>query len=105
RQDEVLRRTADDYERVVIWMEYDNYDQLALARLLAHYANARRPRVLELILVDEFPGSDRFVGVGQLPPEALRMLWSRRKPVSDAQLDLGREVWNAFTSSDPRRLA
>lgn len=105
RQDEVLRRTAYDYERVVIWMEYDNYDQLALARLLAHYANARRPRVLELILVDEFPGSDRFVGVGQLPPEALRMLWSRRKPVSDAQLGLGREVWNAFTSSDPRRLA
>jgi hypothetical protein len=105
RQDEVLERTADGYDRVVIWMEYDNYDQLALARLLAHYANARRPRVLELILVDEFPGSDRFVGVGQLPPEALRILWSTRKPVSDAQLALGREVWNAFTSPDPRRLA
>jgi hypothetical protein len=58
RQDEVLERTADDYERVVIWMEYDNYDQLALARLLAHYADARRPRVLELVLVDEFPGGD-----------------------------------------------
>lgn len=104
RQDEILERTADDYERVVIWMEYDNYDQLALARLLAHYANARRPRVLELVLVDEFPGSDRFLGVGQLPPEALRMLWSTRKPVSDAQLALGREVWNALTSPDPRRL-
>ena len=105
RQDELLERTADDYERVVIWMEYDNYDQLALARLLAHYANARRPRVLELVLADEFPGGDRFLGVGQLPPEALRMLWATRKPVSDAQLALGREVWNALTSPDPRRLA
>lgn len=104
RQDEVLERTADDYERVVIWMEYDNYDQLALARLLAHYANARKPRVLELVLADEFPGGDRFLGVGQLPPEALRMLWSTRKPVTDAQLALGREVWSAFTSSDPRPL-
>jgi hypothetical protein len=105
RQDEALERTADDYERVVIWMEYDNYDQLALARLLAHYANARRPRLLELVLADEFPGGDRFMGVGQLPPEALRMLWSTRKPVSDAQLALGGEVWNALASPDPRRLA
>jgi len=105
RQDERLARTADDYERVVIWMEYDNYDQLALARLLAHYASAKRPRVLELVLADAFPGGDRFIGVGQLPPEALRMLWLTRKPVTEAQLALGGEVWNAFTSPDPRPLA
>jgi hypothetical protein len=105
RQDGFLDRTADDYERVVIWMEYDNYDQLALARLLAHYANAKRPRVLELVLVDEFPGGDRFLGVGQLPPEALRMLWPTRQPVTEAQLTLGREVWNALTLPDPRPLA
>jgi hypothetical protein len=78
RQDEFLARTADDFERVVIWMEYDNYDQLA---------------------------RDRFLGVGQLPPEALRMLWPTRKPIGEAQLTLGREVWDAFASSDPRRLA
>ena len=105
RQDEILHRTADDYERVVIWMEYDNYDQLALARLLAHYASAKRPRVLELIQVDEFPGGDRFMGVGQLPPEALRLLWTTRQPITEAQLALGREVWNALTSPDPRALA
>jgi hypothetical protein len=105
RQDEILHRTADDYERVVIWMEYDNYDQLALARLLAHYANAKRPRLLELILVEEFPGGDRFLGVGQLPPEALRMLWPTREPVREAQLALGRQVWNALALPDPRPLA
>jgi hypothetical protein len=105
RQEEFLSRTADDYERVVIWMEYDNYDQLALARLLAHYANAKRPRVLELILADEFPGGDRFLGVGQLPPEALRMLWPTRKAVTEAQLALGSKAWNALTSPDPRPLA
>jgi hypothetical protein len=105
RQDEILHRTADDYERVVLWMEYDNYDQLALARLLAHYSNAKRPRVLELLLVDEFPGGDRFLGVGQLPPEALRMLWPTRRPATEAQLALGREVWGAFVLPDPRPLA
>jgi hypothetical protein len=105
RHDGELERTADDYERVVIWMEYDNYDQLALARVLAHYANARRPRVLELVLVEEFPGSERFYGVGQLPPEALRMLWSTRKPITAAQFALGHEAWDALRSPDPRRFA
>jgi hypothetical protein len=105
REDERLLRTADDYERVVIWMEYDNWDQIMLIRLLAHYADAKRPRVLELIVVDEFPGGKRFIGLGELPPEAVRMLWSTRRPVTEAQLDLGREAWRALTSPDPRRLA
>jgi hypothetical protein len=105
REDEILLRTADDYERVVIWMEYDNWDQIMLVRLLAHYADAKRPRVLELVTVDEFPGGKRFLGIGELPPEGLRLLWSTRKPITEAQLDLGREAWKALTSSDPRRFA
>jgi hypothetical protein len=104
-KDAILHRTADDYERVVMWMEYDNYDQLTLARLLAHYTNAKRPRVLELILVDEFPGGEQFWGVGQLPPEGLRMLWPTRKPVREAQLAVGRQVWDALILPDPRPLA
>jgi hypothetical protein len=100
-----LLRTADEYERVVIWKEQDIWCQTVLARLLAHYANAKRPRVLELIALDEFPGAERFTGMGQLPAEALRMLWSRRKPVTPAQLALGNDVWDAFSSDDPRRLA
>ena len=100
-----LLRTADDYERVVIWKEQDTWCQTVLARLLAHYANAKRPRVLELIALNEFPGAERFTGMGQLPAEALRMLWSRRKPITPAQLTLGNEAWDAFSSDDPRRLA
>jgi hypothetical protein len=103
--EQCLHRTAEDYERVVIWMEADSWDQLILARLLAHFANAKRPRVLELIAVDEFPGAARFIGLGQLPPEALRLLWPTRKPVTSAQLALGNEVWSALASSDPRNLA
>ena len=91
--------------RVVIWMEPDSWDQLILARLLAHYANAKRPRVLELIAVPEFPGAARYIGLGQLPPEALRLLWPTRKPVTQGQLALGNDVWTALASSDPRRLA
>jgi hypothetical protein len=96
-----LHRNAGDYERVVLWMEHDSWDQLVLVRLLAHYANGKRPRVLELIAADEFPGSQRYIGLGQLPSEALRLLWPSRKPVTPAQLN----AWNVLASDDPQPLA
>lgn len=102
---QLLQRSAEDYERVVIWKEQDNYCQTVLARLLAHYSNAKRPRVLELIVLDDFHGSERFMGLGNLPAEALRMLWVHRKPVTPAQLTLGNDAWNALSSDDPRHLA
>jgi hypothetical protein len=105
RGEQRLHRTADDYERVVLWMEHDSWDQLVLVRLLAHYADIKRPPVLELIVADEFPGSERYIGLGQLPPEALRLLWRSRKPVKPAQLMLGNDAWNALASDDPRPLA
>jgi hypothetical protein len=100
-----LHRSADDYERVVLWMEHDSWDQLVLVRLLAHYANAARPRMLELIVADEFPGGERYIGLGQLPPEALRLLWQSRKPVTSAQFALGNNAWDALASDDPRPFA
>jgi hypothetical protein len=105
RGEQRLHRTGHDYERVVLWAEHDVWDQLFLVRMLAHYAQARRPRVLELIAINEFPGGERFIGLGQLPAEALRLLWSTRKPVTDAQLSLGSDVWTALASDNPQQLA
>lgn len=94
-----------DYGRVVLWFEHDATDQLSLIHLLGHYANHRRPPRLELINIGDFPGARRFTGLGELPPEALRMLWTTRKAVSAAQLRLGLEAWRALANPDPRRLA
>src|SRR4051812_6590482 len=104
RRDTRLRHSAD-YARVVLWMEHDSWDQLVLVRLLAHYARAPRPRALELIGVNEFPGDARFVGLGQLPAEALRLLWATRQPVGAPQLAHGAGAWSALNADDPRRLA
>jgi Domain of unknown function (DUF1835) len=98
-------RDSADYERVVIWSEHDCYDQLTLTRLLGHYATQRRPAHLELINLGEFPGAKRFVGLGELPPEALRMLWATRKPADSPQLQLGLNAWRALADPDPRPLA
>lgn len=104
-RDERRLHDSCDYERVVIWSEGDCYDQLVQLRLLAHYAANRRPPRLELINVEDFPGGLRFIGLGQLPPEALRLLWAQRSPATAAQLSLGLAAWNALASDDPRALA
>lgn len=104
RDEERLHESAD-YDRVVIWSELDCYDQLVLLRLLGHYATNRRPPRLELINVGEFPGAVRFIGLGQLPPEALRVLWTTRRPATAVALKLGLDAWRALVNSDPRTLA
>ena len=99
-----LESAACDYARVVLWFEHDTYDQLILARVLAHFAERQTPAVLEMVTTDRYPGIDRFLGLGQLPPEALRALWETRTPVTDVQLDLGRRVWAALRAPEPGAL-
>jgi hypothetical protein len=93
------------YERIVIWSEYDPWDQFMQLRFLAHYASVPALPKLELINVDRFPGGQRFLGLGQLPAEALRLLWKTRLPATPSQLALGLAAWRALASADPRALA
>ncbi len=102
--EESLQSAAQRYERVVIWVEHDSYDQLVLARCLAQFA-AVAPARLDLISVERFPGDARFIGLGQLPFEALRLLWDERTPVSAQQLEAGRALWANVRRDDPTPLA
>lgn len=105
RNDEEVARAADDYERVVLWAEHDNYDQFMVIRVLALYAIGRKPRTFELIGLNEFPGAVRFLGLGQLPAEALRMLWASRRPVTAEMLELASRAWDALRFADPHPFA
>ena len=96
---------ARDYEAVNIWMEHDSYDQLVLAKLLDFFSDpAKRPGRLRLITVTHYPGVERFIGIGQLPAEALRILWNDFDDVNERQLVLGQSAWTALTAPTPEEL-
>jgi hypothetical protein len=103
RLDEIARSRA---HRIVLWFEHDSYDQLILARVLAALAEAppRRRAAVELVCIDAFPAVQPFIGLGQLGPEALRLLWESRTAVTPAQLRLGVAVWDALRAPDPSAL-
>jgi len=104
-EEQRLAAASRDYDRVVLWLEHDRYDQFVLLRCLAWFAEHGAPPRLELVGPSDFPGATRFVGLGQLPPEALRLLWERREPIGAEQLAFGRRAWAHFRAPDPRALA
>lgn len=89
------------WEEVVLWFEHDSYDQLILARLLATLPQGVRAF---LVCVDRTPGVARFLGLGQLAPEVLRLFYDGRVPVEPAHRQLGRAVWTALTDTRPEGL-
>jgi hypothetical protein len=99
-----LAGAAQQYSRMVLWFEHDSYDQLILARILAILAEQERPAQVELLSIHHFPGNARFIGLGQLPPEAIRMLWQQRQPVTAQQYSAGFQVWEALCADSPLAL-
>ncbi|WP_271271454.1 DUF1835 domain-containing protein [Aliamphritea hakodatensis] len=93
------------WQNVVLWFEHDSYDQLILAFLLSYFFRHAPDAPLELICVDRVPGVNDFIGLGQLSPELFRYLWDKhRTPVSNAQLQLGENAWQALCSASPEAL-
>jgi hypothetical protein len=99
-----LQAATSRYDRVVLWFEHDGYDQINLSRCLAQFAETP-PRQLEMVTLDHYPGAMRFIGLGQLPPEALRLLWGARQNVTAQQAQAGRTAWTLVRQADPTLLA
>ncbi|WP_078462651.1 DUF1835 domain-containing protein [Solemya velum gill symbiont] len=96
---------SHNHDAVYLWFEHDSFDQLILARLLDFFSEvSRRPASLKLISVDHYPGVEIFNGIGQLPPQALRVLWTEFSDVTPEQLVLGKRAWAAVRSSCPDAL-
>ncbi|HHJ2062790.1 TPA: DUF1835 domain-containing protein, partial [Pseudomonas aeruginosa] len=103
RQEYAGLERLGEYSRVALWCEADAYDQLFLVRVLAGMQTP--PEHLELIEIDRVPGVERFVGIGQLAPELLAWLWTRRRPLDAEALTLARAAWEAYRDPAPLRWA
>ncbi|MEZ9233089.1 DUF1835 domain-containing protein [Vibrio amylolyticus] len=91
------------FQRIVLWVEHDAYDQFMLLRtltLLQHNKDA----IVEVIEINHFPGTDRFIGFGQLPEEAIRSCWANRKTVNAKLMSQAQHCWQALRSSNPNTL-
>lgn len=97
---DALKRLGD-YDQVILWFEYDVYDQLILAYLLSElYAFDVLPDLF-LICVNQVPDVENFRGYGELSPEQLCGLWQQnRQPVTEQQLLLGKQVWRALCQTN-----
>jgi uncharacterized protein DUF1835 len=100
------------HDEIVLWFEHDLFDQLLLIRTLDLLARAPVPYVasgfsrttVSLICIGEFPGVERFIGLGQLDADQLASLLPKRKPVTTEQYALASETWRAFRADDPAEL-
>jgi hypothetical protein len=98
-RDDTLRRFAD-YDEVVLWFEWDLYDQLQLIQLLDFFADFSPDQLSDnttsLTLVAP-PGY-----LGSLPADDFPVLMDGRETITADMLALGRKAWNAFRTADPR---
>jgi len=107
REEQRLRQLPGDYQRIVLWFEHDAFDQLCFAYIAQHLSRANLDGiVLELVQVENYPGIDRFIGLGQLStqPQNLALLWQQRRPLTARDINIGCRIWQAFTGPNPSEL-
>ena len=59
---------------------------------------------LSIIQLGAHPEVPNFHGLGELSAAQLSNLLPTRSPITPNQLEIGRNAWSAFRSTDPRRL-
>ena len=108
KEERALRCLPDSYQRIVLWFEQDIYDQLCFAYVLHHMAKKNLVGVkLEVVQLEDFPGSGNFVSLGRLAhqqKEGLVFMWNRRRKIMDRDICFAVQLWHAYTSSNPESL-
>lgn len=100
-RDNALRRFAD-YEEVVLWFEWDLYDQLQLIQLLDFFADFSPGDLAETGTSVSLIAPAGYLG--NLPTEDFSVLMDGRESVTNGMLELGKTAWAAFRNSDPREI-
>jgi hypothetical protein len=100
-RDNILRRYCD-FDEVVLWFEWDLYDQLQLIQILDFFASASandRAETGTRLSIVNFEGY-----LGNLDPERFAGLFDARNEITESMLGHARGAWRAFRSSNPTEL-
>jgi hypothetical protein len=100
-RDDMLRRFTD-FDEVVLWFEWDLYDQLQLIQVLDFLADSSSEERAETGTRLSIVSFDGYLG--NLAHDKFAALHEKRREITDAVLESGRHAWEAFRSHDPRDL-
>lgn len=92
-------KTADQYDRVVLWFDACLFDQSMLCHILACMRLLNTVKA-DLLCIDAFPGIDPYHGLGQLTPDQLASMYGQRQQLSSSQLLFAEKVDKAFALQD-----
>lgn len=100
-QEETLSSFAE-HDEAVLWFEHDLFCQLHLLYLLNWFAH-RGPgeTKLSVVCIGEFPGREKFRGLGELTSDELASLFPKRQQVTRPQFELAAAGWQAYCSAKP----
>ena len=82
-------------DEIVLWLEFDLYDQLQLLQILDRLPLDGTPRVTA-VADDEY--------LGHLPVPRVAEIFAARRDVTSAERLAARDAWTAFRSPDPRAI-
>src|SRR5262245_45036774 len=89
------------HDEVVIWLDSKLSNQLMLIKVLDWFTRRELGRTkLSLICIGEYPGQERFLGLGAMTADQLASLADTRLPVGESQYRTAQAAWYAFTSPD-----
>src|SRR5215212_1785203 len=100
-RDEFIFRYTD-FDEVVLWFEWDLYDQLQLIQILdflSQDTEGDRAETNTRLTIVSFNGY-----LGTIEPDAFAELYEKRKDVTTSMLDTAHRAWESFRSEDPREL-
>jgi hypothetical protein len=101
KEDEALEKFSE-HDEAVLWFDACLFDQSILVRQLDWFSRRDLGKTkLSLVCVGEFPGMERFCGLGDLMPKELASLFDKRHEVTAAEKELARQAYAALRSPDP----
>ncbi|PQP81736.1 RNA polymerase subunit sigma [Paenibacillus sp. PCH8] len=91
------------YKEIVLWFEYDLYDQTMLSYLLHYFrGQALQHTNLNLLCIDSYPEIEQFRGLGQLTSVQIESLSGSWHVINQTELQAGAQFWEAYTSPELR---